>query len=98
MNVVDSAVGGFVENGWIGRSLLIGDTARLTIVLPDPRCVMTTLAQGDLPSDTDILRTLVRHNRLNVAGGLYPCAGVYAVVEAAGTARASDPVSLMETS
>jgi hypothetical protein len=55
---------------------------------------MTTRAQGDLPEDTEILRTLVRHNRLDVAGGLYPCAGVYAVVEAAGSIRAGDRVSL----
>lgn len=45
---------------------------------------MTTLAQGDLPKDIEVLRTLVRHNRVDVAGGLYPCAGVYAVVEASG--------------
>lgn len=95
--VVDSSESGFVENGWMGRSLLLGDTVRLMIVLPDPRCVMTTLAQGELPADNDILRTLVRHNRLEVAGGLYPCAGAYAVVEASGTVRANDPVSLVET-
>jgi len=41
---------------------------------------MTTLAQDDLPKDTEILRTLARHSRVDVAGGLYPCAGVYAIV------------------
>lgn len=92
--VVETPEDGFVENGWPGRSLQIGDTARLTVALPDPRCVMTTLAQGDLPEDTEILRTLVRHNRTEVAGGLYPCAGAYAVVETHGIARAGDPVSL----
>jgi uncharacterized protein YcbX len=92
--VVDTPAVGFVENGWTGRSLQIGDTVRLTIFLPDPRCVMTTLAQDDLPRDTEILRTLVRHNRVDVAGGLYPCAGVYAVVEATGSIRAGDPVSI----
>jgi uncharacterized protein YcbX len=92
--VVDTPADGFIENGWTGRSLQLGDTVRLAVVLPDPRCVMTTLAQDDLPKDTEILRALVRHNRLEVAGGLYPCAGVYAVVEAAGTTRAGDRVSL----
>ena len=92
--VVDTPEAGFVENGWTGRSLQIGDAVRLTVFLPDPRCVMTTRAQEDLPEDTEILRTLVRHNRLDVAGGLYPCAGVYAVVEAAGPIRAGDSVSL----
>ncbi|MDP9334418.1 MAG: MOSC domain-containing protein [Actinomycetota bacterium] len=92
--VVDTSEDGFVENGWVGRSLQIGDTVRLTVSLSDPRCVMTTRAQDDLPEDTQILRTLARHNRLDVAGGLYPCAGVYAVVEAAGTIGAGDQVSL----
>jgi uncharacterized protein len=93
--VVDTSEQGFVENGWIGQSLQIGDAVRLTIFLPDPRCVMTTLPQDDLPKDTEILRTLVRNNRVEVAGGLYPCAGAYAVVEAPGTIRAGDRVSLV---
>jgi uncharacterized protein YcbX len=92
--VVDSPQDGFVENEWTGRSLQIGDSVRLMVALADPRCVMTTRAQDGLPEDIEILRTLVRHNRLDVAGGLYPCAGVYAVVEAAGNIRAGDKVSL----
>ena len=93
--VVDTPMDGFVENEWTGHSVQIGDTARLAVFLSDPRCVMTTLAQGDLPKDNDILRTLVQQNRVDVAGGLYPCAGVYAVVEAAGNMRAGDAVSLV---
>jgi uncharacterized protein len=92
--VVDTPEGGFVENGWTGRSLQLGDSARLTVSLSDPRCVMTTLAQQDLPKDNEILRTLARHNRVDVAGGRYPCAGVYAIVESAGTMREGDRVSL----
>jgi uncharacterized protein YcbX len=65
------------------------------VALPDPRCVMTTLAQDELPADTDVLRTLVRHNRVQVGGGgRFPCAGVYAVVEASGTVRIGDRVAL----
>ena len=56
---------------------------------------MTTLAQEDLPKDNDILRTLAQHNRLDVAGGLWPCAGVYAVVEVAGTTEQGDRVALV---
>jgi hypothetical protein len=56
---------------------------------------MTTLAQDELPKDTDVLRTLTRHNRVQVgAAGLFPCAGVYAVVEAPGTLQTSDRVAL----
>lgn len=93
--VVDTPESGFVENDWTGRALQIGDAVRLTVFLHDPRCVMTTRAQEDLPEDTEVLRTLVRHNRLDVGGGLYPCAGVYAVVDAGGIIHAADPVSLL---
>lgn len=96
MNViVDTREAGFVENNWIGHELAIGDAVRLSVALPDPRCVMTTLAQDELPKDTDVLRTLTRHNRIQVGGaGLFPCAGVYAVVEAPGTLRTGDRVAL----
>lgn len=84
---------GFVENLWIGRELAIGETARISVALPDPRCVMTTLAQGDLPNDTDVLRTLARHNKVQVgAAGQFPCAGAYAVVVRPGTIRRGDVV------
>jgi uncharacterized protein YcbX len=92
--VVDTTDDGFVENDWTGHALQIGDDARLGVAIPDPRCVMTTLAQDELPKDTEVLRTLARHNRLDVAGGLYPCAGVYAVVESPGTIREGDSVLL----
>jgi uncharacterized protein YcbX len=97
MNViVDADANGFVENGWLGRTLELGDGVRLMVTLPDPRCVMPTLAQPDLPADKQVMKTLVEHNRLDVAGGgLYPCAGVYAIVEATGTIRAGDRVSLI---
>lgn len=77
---------GFVENAWIGQILAIGDTVRLQITGPCPRCVMTTLAQGDLPKDTGILRTAAQHNRANV--------GVYASVLQAGRIRRGDSVRL----
>lgn len=92
--VVGTHEAGFLENGWTGRGLEIGDGVWLSVIIPDPRCVMTTLAQDELPKDTEVLRTLVRQNRVEVAGGLYPCAGVYAVVESAGTIRERDGVSL----
>jgi uncharacterized protein len=93
--IIDADEAGFVENGWIGRALAIGDAARLRVALPDPRCVMTTLAQDELSEDTDILRTLVRHNRIQVGdAGLFPCAGVYAVVEAPGTIWIGERVAL----
>ena len=96
MNVIVATTeAGLVENEWVGRALQIGDAVRLTIVLSDPRCVMTTLAQDDLPKDTEVLRTLARHNRLEVAGQRSPCAGVYAVVDTAAPATVGDRVSLL---
>ena len=95
MNViVDTPERGFVENGWLGRTLAIGDDVQLSVSLPDPRCCMPGLPQEDLPRDPQVLKALARHNRIDVAGALYPCAGVYAVAEATGTVRKDDSVSV----
>jgi MOSC domain-containing protein len=76
----------FVENGWVGRKLAIGDSVRLSITGPCIRCVMTTLAQGDLPRDPGILRTAAQHNKVSV--------GVYATVERGGMIRRGDAVKV----
>jgi uncharacterized protein YcbX len=75
--------GGFVENGWVGRTLALGDV-RLRIDEPCPRCVMTTLSQGSLPKDPAVLRTAVQANAGNV--------GVYASVVGVGRIRRGDGV------
>ena len=62
----------FVEGKWVGQELRIGDDVVLEITDHCPRCVMTTLPQGDLPKDSGILRTAARHNDVHV--------GVYAEV------------------
>lgn len=77
---------GFVENGWIGRTLAVGDEVRFRITGGCPRCVMTTLAQSDLPRDLGVLHTAVEHNQAHV--------GVYAAVAQGGTIRRGDPVRL----
>ncbi len=84
--VVEPASGetAFVENSWIGRTLILGDEVRLSISGPCPRCVMTTLPQGDLPKDVGILRTAAQHNQVNV--------GVYATILQGGMVRRGDPV------
>ena len=56
---------------------------------------MPSLAQEDLPKDSRILKALAQHNRIDVAGALYPCAGVYAVAEATGAMSRDDSVSLI---
>lgn len=85
--VIEPAAGldGFVENDWIGKTLTLGDV-QLRIDGPCPRCVMTTLPQGSLPRDPEVLRTAVRENGGNV--------GVYASVTRTGRTRRGDSVTL----
>ena len=86
---------GFLENAWEGRRLTLGDVV-LEVIGPTPRCVMTTLAQRDLPIDHDILRTLARHNRIDFKGaGRFACLGVYASVVQAGRVAVGDQVGLV---
>ncbi len=86
--VVETASGerDFVENAWINRTLATSDGVRIRVKVPCPRCVMTTLPQGDLPRDVGILRTAARHNKVNV--------GVYASVEQGGRIHRGDPVRI----
>jgi hypothetical protein len=92
---------GFVENAWIGRTLAVGGEVRLQITDPCVRCVMTTLAQEDLPADAAVLRTVARHNRVvggedRGADGVYEASvGVYARVVAGGVVRRGDPVRVL---
>ncbi|WOD19099.1 MOSC domain-containing protein [Paraburkholderia kirstenboschensis] len=76
---------GFVENTWVGRTLRIGQVV-LQVKQPTQRCVMTTLAQGDLPKDMSVLKAIYRHN----AGTI----GVYAEPVQIGTVRVNDAVEL----
>lgn len=87
----------FVENGWIGRALLVGGAVRLSVIDPTPRCVVTTLAVSGLPRDPDVLRTAVRANAVashTVApGAVFPgVVGVYATAERGGEVRVGDGV------
>jgi uncharacterized protein YcbX len=88
-NIVVQSVSGeksFLENAWVGHTLIIGSEVRLSVTGACARCVMTTLPQGDLPRDPGILRTAAQHNQANV--------GVYASVMRGGTIRRGDPVRL----
>ena len=86
--VVESFVDGLfcAEESWVGRTVAIGDQVRLNIIKPCPRCVMTTLPQGDLPKDNGILHTAVQYNQGNV--------GVYASVLQSGMIRPGDKLRL----
>jgi uncharacterized protein YcbX len=83
---LDDAEKGFAENAWVRHTLAVGESVRLNITGPCGRCVMTTLAQENLPSDPGILRTAAQHNQANV--------GVYAAVARGGVIRCGDVVKL----
>ncbi len=83
---------GMVEEGWRGGTLTIGDV-EIVVGDPSPRCVMTTVAQGDLDRRPDVLEKIAEHNRHDVGGfGDFACLGVYAEVRTPGTISEGDEV------
>ena len=86
--VVELASGekGFAEDAWVGHTVGIGAEVRLNVFKKCGRCIMTALAQGDLPKDPGILRTAAEHNNVKV--------GVYAHVARGGTIHRGDCVSI----
>lgn len=89
--LLDGDEPGFAENDWPGREIGFTSGARIAPSLATMRCVMTTLAQGDLPRDADTLRTIAKHNRVAIPDlGTWACAGVYADVSLAGEVRVGD--------
>ncbi|MBW8816418.1 MAG: MOSC N-terminal beta barrel domain-containing protein [Caulobacterales bacterium] len=72
---------GFVEEGWIGRALDVGEVG-LAIEAKAPRCVMTSHAQAGLDRDPSVIRTIVRE--------LQSCFSAYARVAKAGVVRVGD--------
>jgi uncharacterized protein len=94
--VVDGADEPFVENGWVGRNIVVGEV-RLRGTLPTPRCSVPTLAHGDLPREPRAVRPLLTDNRVDVPGfGMLPCAGLYADVLAGGVVRVGDEVRVRD--
>jgi uncharacterized protein YcbX len=83
---------GFVENDWVGKTIHIGDV-KLLITDPCPRCVMPTLAQGDLNKDAKILRTIAENTvHVPFANKSLPSVGVYAKVIQPGIIKRDDEV------
>lgn len=85
---------GFVENDWVGKTLTI-DGVKLLVTDPCPRCVMPTLAQGDLAKDAKILRTISENTvHIPFAGKALPSIGVYAQVIQPGEIRRGSMVMI----
>jgi hypothetical protein len=78
----------FDELKWVGRTLRLGDKARIAVTEVDERCVMITLDPATSQRAPQVLKCVVQqHNK---------CAGVYATALTAGEVRAGDPILLEE--
>lgn len=89
----------FVEQSWLGQTLSVGAASQLALIDPCPRCVVTTLAQGDLPRDPQILRTVGAHTSgisVTLAPGFVfqAVVGIYGRAIRGGTVRVGDCVAL----
>jgi uncharacterized protein YcbX len=90
---------GFVEYSWLGERLRGGTGAQLRLIDPCPRCVITTLPQGNLPHDPGILRAIGRQEpvasvTLAPDVHMYAVVGVYARVLREGTLCRGDSIWL----
>ncbi len=74
---------GFPEDGWLGRTLEVGD-ALLEVVAPMPRCVMVTMAQVALDGDAGLLGTVTDRHEMDF--------GVLAEVRRPGLLRVGDTI------
>ena len=97
--VIDGVRAPFAENDWSGTAMRFGAALTASVLIPTMRCIMTTLAQGDLPRDNAVLRTVARHNRVEITGlGTWSCVGAYAIVTTPGRVQLGDPVTVTTAS
>ncbi|MBY6382491.1 MOSC domain-containing protein [Rhodococcus erythropolis] len=94
--VVDIPGESFAEDGWVGSQITMGPLP-VDVVTPTPRCVMSTLAHGDVPVDRRTLKAIIRHNTLalDFVSGNWACAGVYVNPTRAETISVGDPVLIL---
>ena len=83
-----NAASGFVENDFVGRSLLIGSKVVISILERDPRCVMITLDPDTGEARPEFLRQVAQ-----VHDGT---AGVYGAVLVEGMLHKGDVVQLLD--
>jgi uncharacterized protein len=92
--ISSTAASGFVEKEWVNQSASLG-AASLTFTSESPRCVMTTLAQNDLPRQPAVLQTIAANNRVDFSGfGNFACLGIYAEIATAGHIAVGDELRL----
>lgn len=59
--LIETNDAGFVENDWVNKVVNLG-SLRCEVIDPMRRCVMVARAQGDLPLDTDVIKTVIKDN------------------------------------
>ena len=52
---------GFIDNDWVNRDVTLGSLS-CQVYDHTRRCIMVALAQGDLPRDTGVIRTILKSN------------------------------------
>ena len=77
----EAGIEGLIEAAWAGRTLRVGEV-ELKCEIPTMRCGMTMQAQGGLPKDPSILRSIVKDADQNL--------GVYASVVSNGRVALND--------
>lgn len=80
----------FLEDGWVGRTLVFGDNdprPAVSVTLRDARCVMINFDPDTGAQNRRVMKTVVRLNKND--------AGVYATAVRSGTIRVGDRVSLI---
>jgi uncharacterized protein YcbX len=80
----------FLEDGWVGGTLLFGNSEprpAVRVTARDVRCVMINLDPDTSTQDKRVVKAVVRLNGNN--------AGVYGTVVQTGTIRVGDPVILV---
>jgi len=59
--LIETKETGFVENDWVNNDVTLG-SLRCQVYDDTRRCIMVALGQGDLPRDTDVIRTILTSN------------------------------------
>jgi len=59
--LVETSEIGFVENDWVNKDVTLG-SLRCQVYDDTRRCIMVALSQGDLPRDTEVIRTILKSN------------------------------------
>jgi len=84
----DLEAGGFAEDGFVGRTLQIGDKARVMITDQDPRCKMITLDPDTSAPKPELMKLVARSHDGK--------AGVYGAVVIEGIIRTGDSIALLD--